>query len=68
MMSRSSWLPVGCLYCLAVVQAVTDADSVGEDQVMLMSREFEVVYEAPLRTEEFGEGASFPQQTPSERC
>jgi hypothetical protein len=28
----------------------------GDNQVMLMSRNFEVVYEAPLRTEEFGEG------------
>ncbi|KAJ9102595.1 hypothetical protein QFC21_002996 [Naganishia friedmannii] len=27
----------------------------GDNQVMLMSRDFEVVYEAPLRTEEFGE-------------
>lgn len=32
---------------------------IGEEQVMLMSREFEVVYESPLRTEEFGEG-TFP--------
>ncbi|KAJ9111710.1 hypothetical protein QFC19_001070 [Naganishia cerealis] len=30
----------------------------GDNQVMLMSRDFEVVYEAPLRTEEFGEGTS----------
>jgi hypothetical protein len=59
------------LQCTASVEAVTDADRVGEDQVMLMSREFEVVYEAPLRSEEFGEGAftlAPLRQTPSEWC
>jgi len=30
--------------------------STGEDQMVVMSRDFEVIYEAPLRTEDYGEG------------
>ena len=28
----------------------------GEDHLVVMSRDFEVIYEAPLRTEDYGEG------------
>lgn len=52
-MSRSSWSLVRTARNDRMQPLTTRS---GADEVMLMSRDFEVVYEAPLRTEEFGEG------------
>lgn len=60
MMNSSSWLPVRRTETRLRDVTMADWLNVAEEQVMLMSRDFEVVYEAPLRTEEFGEGTSLP--------
>ena len=45
-----------------------NAEYVGEDKLVCMTRMFDTILDEPLRTDDFGEGGLFPMSTPRSIC